>query len=207
MHTRKTETDDPFFHRAVSSHGATSERISIELQRLATQADETLSAAIGAKSVNADDCRSSADAEPSPGPARKVSRLHSVVEIATLAGISFLNTMGSGILIAALPRIAQDLDLPQGLILWPAAVYALAAGCLLLIFGATADAIGTKLVWVTGGFLYTGFTLAIGFAQTGIQLILFRAFQGSPYLCAYQRLSVLSRTLFLKASGATRHLP
>lgn len=106
MHARRRETEDTFLHRAVSSHDATSERISIELQRLATQPEETPSAAIGAKSVDADDFRSSADAEPSLDPARKVSRLHSVVVIATLAGISFLNTMGSGILIAALPRIA-----------------------------------------------------------------------------------------------------
>ncbi|KAH6616645.1 major facilitator superfamily domain-containing protein [Boeremia exigua] len=194
MHTRGMETDDPIFHRAVSSQGADSERISIELQRLATQAGETSSAAVGAKGVNANGGRSSA-VEPSPGPARKVSRLQSVVEIATLAGISFLNTMGSGILIAALPRIAQDLGLPQGLILWPAAVYALAAGCLLLIFGATADIIGTKLVWVTGGFLYTAFTLAIGFAQTGIQLILFRAFQGVAIsMCLPTAVSLITNT-------------
>lgn len=37
--------------------------------------------------------------------------------IVTLSGISFLNTMGSGILIAALPRIADDVGLEKNLIL------------------------------------------------------------------------------------------
>lgn len=37
--------------------------------------------------------------------------------IVTLSGISFLNTMGSGILIAALPRIAHDVGLEKNLIL------------------------------------------------------------------------------------------
>lgn len=37
--------------------------------------------------------------------------------IITLSGISFLNTMGSGILIAALPRIAKDVGLEKNLIL------------------------------------------------------------------------------------------
>jgi MFS family permease len=195
MHAIRMETDDPFSHRAVSSHGITSERIGIELQTLASHAEETRSTAIGTKSVDASAGRSSVDVEPSSGPARKVSRLHSVIVIATLAGISFLNTMGSGILIAALPRIALDLGLHQGLILWPAAVYALAAGCLLLIFGAAADAIGAKLVWVTGGFLYTGFTLAIGFAQTGIQIIVFRALQGVAIsMCLPTAVSLITNT-------------
>ena len=158
MHYSRTETIDPPLHRAGSSHAVASEPISIELEPLATPIINSQPDALDEKDGNTDGRPSSADADSPPGPARKVSRLQSVTVITTLAGISFLNTMGSGILIAALPRIARDLGLSQALILWPAAVYALAAGCLLLIFGAAADAIGTKRVWVTGGFLYTVFT-------------------------------------------------
>lgn len=46
-----------------------------------------------------------------------VSRARGVTMIVTLSGISFLNTMGSGILIAALPRIAVDVGLDKSLIL------------------------------------------------------------------------------------------
>lgn len=46
-----------------------------------------------------------------------VSKARGVTMIVTLSGISFLNTMGSGILIAALPRIASDVGLEKNLIL------------------------------------------------------------------------------------------
>lgn len=107
-----------------------------------------------------------------------VSKVRGVVVITTLAGVNFLNTMGSGILIVALPQMARDLGIERGLILWPAAVYALSAGCLLLIFGAIADVVGAKRMWITGSFLFMIFTVAIGLAQTGIQLIMFRLVAG-----------------------------
>ncbi|PQE28275.1 integral membrane protein [Rutstroemia sp. NJR-2017a BBW] len=86
--------------------------------------------------------------------------------------------MGSGILTVALPRLSQDLSLPSNLLLWPASVYALTAGCTLLVFGTVADVVGAKKVWLTGSCLYTMFTLACGLAQTGDQLIAFRAVLG-----------------------------
>ncbi|KAF5026993.1 hypothetical protein F66182_867 [Fusarium sp. NRRL 66182] len=124
-----------------------------------------------------------------------ISRVRGVMVIVTLAGISFLNTMGSGILIAALPKIADEVGLSENLILWPAAVYALAAGCLLLIFGAIADVIGAKLMWVTGSFLFVAFTLAVGLAQTGIQIILFRTLLGASIsMCLPTAVSLISHT-------------
>ncbi|CAI6289739.1 unnamed protein product [Periconia digitata] len=99
--------------------------------------------------------------------------------IATLSSLYVINTFGTGILVGSLPRVAADVNLTEALILWPVAVYNLAAGCLLLIFGAVADIIGTKFMWVTGTYLYVVFTLAVGFSQTGIQIILFRTFQGA----------------------------
>lgn len=93
----------------------------------------------------------------------KVSKVRGITVIATLAGISFLNTMGSGILVSAIPQIARDVNLQRGLELWPAAVYALAAGCLLLIFGALADSVvGAKPMWVAGSYLFCAFTVALG---------------------------------------------
>ncbi|KAK2754486.1 hypothetical protein FQN54_006887 [Arachnomyces sp. PD_36] len=125
----------------------------------------------------------------------KVSKTKGVTVIVILAGISFLNTMGSGILIAALPRIAKDVGLSEDLILWPAAVYALAAGCLLLIFGAVADVIGPKLMWIVGSFLFVIFTIATGLAQTSIQIILFRTFLGVAIsMCLPTAVSLITNT-------------
>lgn len=134
----------------------------------------------------------------------KISKVRGVIVIITLAGISFLNTMGSGILIAALPRIAKDVGLSESLILWPAAVYALAAGCLLLIFGAVADVIGAKLMWVVGSYLFVIFSLAIGFSQTSIQIILFRTFQGAAIsMCLPTAVSLITNTF---AKGPWRNV-
>ena len=107
-----------------------------------------------------------------------VSRSRAFVIILLLTGVSFLNTMGSGILTVALPTIARDIGLSNNLLLWPASVYALSAGCTLLIFGSVADVVGSKRVWLTGAGLYIAFTLACGLARTGIQLIIFRTILG-----------------------------
>ncbi|KAK7752844.1 hypothetical protein SLS62_005186 [Diatrype stigma] len=124
-----------------------------------------------------------------------VSKARGVAIISTLAGINFLNTMGSGILIAALPRIAADVDIPDGLILWPAAVYALAAGCLLHVFGAIGDIVGAKVLWVTGSFLFVGFTVALGLAATSMQVILFRTCLGVAISMCLPTTKVWSRQL------------
>ncbi|KAJ3939617.1 uncharacterized protein N0V96_010400 [Colletotrichum fioriniae] len=134
--------------------------------------------------------------EPPQGlPSRNVSVAKSITVIVTLAGINFLNTMGSGILIAALPRIAQDVGLDESLVLWPAAVYNLAAGCLLLIFGAVADVVGAKLMWLTGSYLCVVFTVAVGLSKTGIQIILFRTAVGvSISACLPTAMAFITKT-------------
>ncbi|KAK2594976.1 hypothetical protein QQS21_007283 [Conoideocrella luteorostrata] len=135
------------------------------------------------------------DVQSGPDRGIGMSKAKGITVIVTLGGISFLNTMGSGILIAALPRIARDVGLSDALILWPAAVFALAAGCLLLIFGAAADAIGAKMVWVVGSYLFVIFTIALGFAKTGIQVILFRTLLGvSISMCLPTAVSLITNT-------------
>jgi MFS family permease len=115
--------------------------------------------------------------------------------VVALTGISFLNTMGSGMLTVALPHIAIDVGLAQNILLWPASVYALAAGCTLLIFGSVADVAGDKPVWLTGSILYTFFTLGCGLAQTAAQLIAFRTLLGiSIAMCLPSAVSLMTRT-------------
>ncbi|KUI61224.1 hypothetical protein VP1G_08388 [Cytospora mali] len=125
----------------------------------------------------------------------KVSKARGIAVIVTLSGINFLNTMGSGILIAALPRIASDVGLDESLILWPAAVYALAAGCLLHVFGSMADILGAKPTWITGSFLFIIFTIALGFSVTGIQVIMFRTCLGVAIsMCLPTTVSLITNT-------------
>ncbi len=136
-----------------------------------------------------------ADVHVKSSPVNSQSRMKKITVIVTLAGMSFLNTMGSGVLISALPRIADDVGLAEGYLLWPASVYALSAGCLLLIFGAVADVVGVKLVWVTGSFLYVVFTVAVGLSKTGVQIILFRTFLGIAIaMCLPSAVSLITNT-------------
>lgn len=92
--------------------------------------------------------------------------------------INFLTSVTSGLIVVGLPRIASDLGLPEQLYLWPTSVYGLTAGSTLLIAGAIADVVGARWVELVGSVLLGAFTLASGLSRTGVQLILFRAFQG-----------------------------
>ena len=135
------------------------------------------------------------DVDRAPASSVQQRKTKSIAIIVTLSGISFLNTMGSGVLISALPRIADDVNLAPGFLLWPASVYALSAERLLLVFGAVADIVGAKLVWVTGSFLYAGFTIAVGLSKTGVQLILFRTFLGIAIsMCLPTAVSLITNT-------------
>lgn len=79
--------------------------------------------------------------------------------------------------------------------LWPAAVYALAAGCLLHVFGSFADILGPKRVWVVGSFLFVVFTVALGFSTTGIQVIMFRTCLGvAMAMCLPTTVSLITNT-------------
>ncbi|KAL2829864.1 major facilitator superfamily domain-containing protein [Aspergillus pseudoustus] len=134
-------------------------------------------------------------ADSNPNTLTNPSRAQAITAVVALTGVSFLNTMGSGILTVALPKMATDLGLNHEILLWPAAVYALAAGCTLLIFGSIADVIGDKRVWITGSVLFAFFTLACGLAQTGNQLIAFRTLLGiSVAMCLPCAVSLMTRT-------------
>ncbi|KAH6655808.1 MFS transporter [Truncatella angustata] len=109
---------------------------------------------------------------------RDMTRWQAALIVTALTGISSLNTLGSGILTIALPAMAQDIDLDEALLLWPPSVYALAAGCSLLIFGAVSDVLGPRPMWLTGAALYSAFTLGVGLCNTAAQLITFRTLLG-----------------------------
>ncbi|KAJ6445037.1 integral membrane protein [Purpureocillium lavendulum] len=161
----------------LSAAGTTSLRPSTELHSDGAPPEETLSIV------------------PAAAEALSISKWRGITVIVTLAGVSFLNTMGSGILIAALPRIADEVGLSEALILWPAAVYALAAGCLLLVFGAVADVIGAKLMWLTGSYLFVAFTLGVGLARTGLQIIVFRTLLGAAIaMCLPTAVGLITNT-------------
>lgn len=98
--------------------------------------------------------------------------------ITILTGVTFVSVSGTGILTTALPRIATDINLDRDIIFWPASVYALSAGCTLLAFGAVADVVGAKRMWLLGSGISCPLILACGLARSGNQFIIFRALLG-----------------------------
>ncbi|KAK7977067.1 hypothetical protein PG988_004557 [Apiospora saccharicola] len=102
-----------------------------------TRGDDDASASASATNGDGDGDGAPAEAALVATPhGRQFSATKSTLVIVVLTGVSFLNTMGSGILTVSLPVMAGDLRLDDSLLLWPASVYALAAGCTLLLFGA-----------------------------------------------------------------------
>ena len=112
-----------------------------------------------------------------------------------LAGISFLSTMGSGILTSALRRTADDIGFSEAFLVRHASVWVLSDGCLLLVSETVADIVGVKLVWTIGSFLYATFTIVVGLSRTGIQFILFRTgLGGAISMCLPAAASLITNT-------------
>ena len=69
----------------------------------------------------------------------------------------------------------------------------LTAGCLLILAGSIADVVSSRKVFLLGCFLQGIFVLGCGLAQTGIQLIMFRAMQGiTVSMCLPTAVSIIT---------------
>jgi MFS family permease len=114
-----------------------------------------------------------------------------------MAVVSLMTLMGttlSGILAVALPKVAGDIGLEDGLLLWPASVYSLSCGCTLLLFGSLSDVVGARTNYLVGSFLSSGWIVACGLSRTGVQLIVFRTLHGIAIsMCLPSSVSILSR--------------
>jgi MFS family permease len=109
---------------------------------------------------------------------RAPSKLQLATTILQPSLVNFFGSFTSGIITVGLPIIASSTSLQRSLYLWPTSVYSLTSGATLLIAGSAADIIGARRVEVCGIFLLGILILACGFAQSGIQLVVFRALQG-----------------------------
>jgi MFS family permease len=116
--------------------------------------------------------------EASSPPPLPQSNLHLILTIATPSLVGFLASFTNGLITVGLPPIASSLALPRTLYLWPASVIGLTSGAFLLIAGSIADIVGARPVEIVGIALLGLMALACGFAQTGAQLVAFRAVQG-----------------------------
>lgn len=112
---------------------------------------------------------------PQPVP---TSNLRTFLTIFTPSFVGFIASFTNGIITVGLPIIARSIALERSLYLWPSSVYGLTSGAALLISGAIADIVGARSVELVGITFLGLFTLLCGFAQSGAQLVVFRALQG-----------------------------
>jgi anti-anti-sigma regulatory factor len=59
---------------------------------------------------------------------KPLTKARSAAIIITIAGVSFLNTLGTGLLTVALVQIKKDLNLPSELLLWSVGNYMARSG-------------------------------------------------------------------------------
>ncbi|THJ68537.1 MFS transporter [Arthrobacter echini] len=90
-------------------------------------------------------------------------------------GIALLDTT---IVNVALPTIRTSLDASESMLSWIISGYALAFGLTLIPAGRLGDRIGHKWIYFSGVALFTIASLACGFAQSDLQLVIFRVLQG-----------------------------
>lgn len=110
-----------------------------------------------------------------------LSKTRAGIVIAQVCGQLFFSSFCNGIIVVALPAMQHNLGLDEGLLVWPSSSYFLTAGSCLLLAGSIADVVGNKRVNLTGSFFSAVFAMACGLAQTGGQIIAFRALQGVAY--------------------------
>lgn len=77
-----------------------------------------------------------------------------------------------------LPALSTSLHIPQATETWPASVFSLVAGAVLLPFGRLADMYGAYPTFVAGLVWFSIWSLVAGFSQNYIMLIFCRALQG-----------------------------
>ncbi|KAG1868619.1 major facilitator superfamily domain-containing protein [Suillus subluteus] len=106
------------------------------------------------------------------------SLLRSIFIIVTCTAAMVVNTANTSIVSISLPTIERDLDIKEEQLQWLVSAYSLSSGCLLLFFGRLADIYGRKKAFMVGTLCQVAFSLGAGFAQSGITLVILRAFQG-----------------------------
>jgi EmrB/QacA subfamily drug resistance transporter len=123
--------------------------------------------------------------------------------LALLAAAQFVVVLDASIVNVALPSIGADLHFSQDNLSWVVNAYALFFGGFLLLGGRLADRLGRRRMFMAGMVLFALASLAGGFAESELQLIIARAIQGlGAALVSPAALSIVTTTF---REGAERN--
>ncbi|KAK5070103.1 hypothetical protein LTR64_001938 [Lithohypha guttulata] len=126
------------------------------------------------------------------------------VIISAIGGVTLISSMLAGLVTIGLPVIARDLKISDTLLIWPVSIYSLTCGCTLILAGAVADVVGSRVMYLLGTFLQSIFTMACGLSRTSLQLIIFRGFAGVAI--SFCLPSAVSLIMHYFSSGRRRNL-
>src|ERR671923_2864548 len=125
---------------------------------------------------------------------RALLMLLAVAQLMVILDISAVNV--------ALPDLSRDLGIAHGDLGWTITSYSLLFGSLLLLGGRAADLLGRRRTFLTGLTVFTGASLAAGFAPSAGALYAARAGQGiGAALLSPAALSIITTTF---SSGRER---
>lgn len=99
-------------------------------------------------------------------------------EVAVLSAVAFCVALGFGILLPALPVFARTFDVSALQASAVISVFALARFVTAPIAGAMVDRLGERMILGTGLFIVAGSSLAAGFSQSYLQLLVLRGVGG-----------------------------
>lgn len=91
---------------------------------------------------------------------------------------AFMAPFDGSVVIVAIPSIARSMSLDLATVLWIPLAYLLSLTVLLINFGRLGDLKGRRNFYLLGLALFSTTSVMCGMAQTGLQLITFRALQG-----------------------------
>lgn len=115
----------------------------------------------------------------------------------------FMVVLDNSITNVALPTIKEQLHFTTSSLQWVVTAYALFFGGFLLLGGRTADLFGRRRTLLIGVAAFTAFSLLIGLAQTPVELVVLRAFQGLSG--AFMSPAALSIVLVTFREGTVRN--
>lgn len=110
---------------------------------------------------------------------------HPPISMARTIGIALVTTFamslsgaGSMSMSIALPKIQQDLNMPESQLQWVSSAFSLTNGCFLLLSGRIADVYGRKACFIAGVVWHAIWCLIGGFMHSAAALVVTRALAG-----------------------------
>jgi EmrB/QacA subfamily drug resistance transporter len=121
-----------------------------------------------------------------------------------LALAQFMVVLDVSIVNVAIPSIQRAFGMTAASLQWIVTAYTITFGGFLLLGGRAADLFGRRKVFLSGITVFTLASLACGLAQSGGQLIIFRAIQGAA--AAFMSPAALSIVLVTYKEGHDRNV-